>query len=170
MHKNNNLDNCVDQNAAQLGYIFCPQYFLMVIEQWIVVIFSFLWIIPNKIVDNFEGKIDNLHRTDDGESGQQSHRATNGGHLILGFSHGVLGDSVKRWSVEIDSDDPQLILPFIFLERFLCNNVISNYNVILRNHLTFQSWWKLKNTFVYFIVRIQSRHKFLTSGKFSTYI
>ena len=79
-----------------------------------------LWIIPNKIVDNFEGKIDNLHRTDDGESSQQSHRATNGGHLILGFSHGVLGDSVKRGSVEIDSDDPQLILPFIFLERVIC--------------------------------------------------
>ena len=38
---------------------------------------SSFWIIPNKIVDNFEGKIDNLHRTDDGESSQQSHRATN---------------------------------------------------------------------------------------------
>ena len=52
----------------------------------------------------------------------------------------------------------------------ICNHVISNYNAILRNHLTFQSWWKLKNTFVIFIVRIQFRHKFLTSGKFSIYL
>ena len=53
--------------------------------------------------NNFYGKVDNLHSTDDGEASEKSHGATYCRQHVHKFSCPVLGDSVKCWGVKVDS-------------------------------------------------------------------
>ena len=38
---------------------------------------SFIYVLYDQVYDDFDSKVDNLHSTDDGESSEKSHGATN---------------------------------------------------------------------------------------------
>ena len=56
---------------------------------------------------NINGKVDNLHSTDDGESGEESHGASKRRQLVYKLNCFVLGDFVKRGRVKVDPHELQ---------------------------------------------------------------
>ena len=68
------------------------------------------------LIDKFENdlpsKVDYLYSTDNGESSEQSHGASNCRELVYKLCCSVLGDSVKCWGVKVDPHISQLVFPF----------------------------------------------------------
>ena len=60
------------------------------------------FVFPNDVPYNFSGKVEDLHCTDDGESSEKSHGASNCRQHVHKLCCSVLGDSVKCWSVKVD--------------------------------------------------------------------
>ena len=68
----------------------------------------------NKILDCKEN---NFYSTDDRETCKESHGATNCRKLINELCCTVLVYSVKCWSVQVDSQKSEFILPFVTCEK-----------------------------------------------------
>ena len=69
------------------------------------------------IENNLSSKVENFYSTDDGESSEKSHGASNCRQHVHKLGCSVLGDSVKCWGVKINPDISQLVSPLIILNR-----------------------------------------------------
>ena len=72
-----------------------------------------LILLLKQINGSFPCKVENLHSTDDGESSEKSHGASNCWqhvHKLCWFIH---GDFVKSWCVKVDPHKSQLVFPLI---------------------------------------------------------
>ena len=56
-------------------------------------------------------KVENLHSTDDGESSEKSHGASNCRQHVHKLCSSVLGDFVKSWGVKVNSYEFKFVLP-----------------------------------------------------------
>ena len=63
---------------------------------------------------NFSSKVYNLHCTDDGEPGEQTHSASDSREHVHKLGRSVLGDSVKCRCVKVNPNKLQLWIPFVF--------------------------------------------------------
>ena len=61
----------------------------------------------------FSGKVDDFHRTDDGEPSEKSHGASNCRQHVHKLCCSVLLYSVKRWGGEVDPHESQVVFPLI---------------------------------------------------------
>ena len=81
--------------------------------------------------NNFGRIVENLNSTNDRESSEKSHGASNCWQHVHKLCRCILLDSVKCWGVEINPHKLQIVFPFIFLKNKLyyveCKNCFGHY-------------------------------------------
>ena len=88
-----------------------------------------VFLILDKIPDNFRQKVENFHSTDDGKPSEKSHGASNCWEHVYKFCCSVLGDSIKCRGVKEYSHISQSSIPLILYKHniyrlLFCNNFV----------------------------------------------
>ena len=78
---------------------FLDIYYL---RSWLLFIMLSSLLLNYKICNQFGNIVENLHSTDDGESGEKSHGASKRWQHVYKLNCFILSDSVKCWCVKID--------------------------------------------------------------------
>ena len=81
--------------------------------------------------NNFSSKVYNLHSTDDGEPGEQTHGAPNSREHVHKLGRSVLSYSVKCGHVKIDADKSQLQLGIIICPKNIPEIILPLYYIPL---------------------------------------
>ena len=73
---------------------------------------DFMWLF-HEVENNFSSKVDNLNSTDNGESSEKSHGASNCRQHVHKLCSSIFCDSVKCRSVKVYPHKSQLVFPLV---------------------------------------------------------
>ena len=120
-------------NIYSLLFKYCllfDIYLYLFVLNMKIFLFNF---VSHDIHNNFCCKIHYFHSTDNGETSEKSHGASNCWQHVYKFCCSVLGDFVECWGVKVDPYISQLVFPFKCYQidiEYCMQNIQTNLSIL----------------------------------------